>query len=61
VATLSPLARVVLNVLTSTGAWTAEDLARATKLPAGVVDVALTELVNAGRASGIEPERFASR
>jgi hypothetical protein len=47
-AALSPLARVVLDVL-----WpapgTAADLARETKLPIGVVEIALTELVNAGR------------
>jgi hypothetical protein len=34
----------------TTVAWTADDLARATKIPAGVVDVALRELANAPAA-----------
>jgi hypothetical protein len=42
-------------------AGTADDLARETKLPVGVVEVALTELVNAGRAVAVEPGRFRAR
>jgi len=54
---VSPLARVVLRVL-ELAPGTAEELARETKLPVGVVDLALTELVNAGRARGVEGKRF---
>jgi hypothetical protein len=57
---LSPLARVVLDVL-RLAPGTAEELALETKIPAGVVDSALAELVNAGRAVEVEPQRFAAR
>jgi hypothetical protein len=57
---LSPLARVVLDV-PRPAPGTAGELARETKLPVGVVDVALTELVNAGRAVRIEPGRFRAK
>lgn len=53
---LSPLARVVLRVL-EIAPGTAEELARETKLPAGVVQFALTELVNAGRARVLQTKR----
>jgi hypothetical protein len=59
-AGISPLARVVLDVLRP-APGTAADLAPETKLPIGVVEVALTELVNAGKATEIEPKRFAAR
>jgi hypothetical protein len=57
---LSPLARVVLDVL-RVAPGTADELARETKLPAGVVDSALAELVNSGRAVELEPRRFKAR
>jgi hypothetical protein len=57
---LSPLARVVLDVL-AVAPGTADELARETKIPVGVVEVALTELVNAGRAVELEPGRFKAK
>jgi hypothetical protein len=45
----------------TTLAWTADELARATKIPAGVVDVALRELANAGEATEMEPGRFKAK
>jgi predicted Rossmann fold nucleotide-binding protein DprA/Smf involved in DNA uptake len=60
VRALSPLARVVLDVL-SPAPGTAAELARETKLPVGVVEAALAELVGAGRAVEIEPGRFKAR
>jgi predicted Rossmann fold nucleotide-binding protein DprA/Smf involved in DNA uptake len=56
----SPLARVVFNVL-RVAPGTVEDLARETKLPLGVVDVALIELRNAGRAERMETGRWRAR
>jgi hypothetical protein len=35
--------------------WAAEELARETKLPIGVMEIALTELAHAGRAVEVEP------
>jgi hypothetical protein len=55
---LSPLARVVLDVL-RIAPGTAEELALETKIPAAVVDAALAELVSAGRALEAGPRRFA--
>jgi predicted Rossmann fold nucleotide-binding protein DprA/Smf involved in DNA uptake len=57
---LSPLARVVLNVLRVAPA-TADELALETKLPPAVLDAALAELVNAGRVLELEPRRFVAR
>jgi hypothetical protein len=57
---LSPLARVVLNVL-RVAPGTAEELALETKLPPAVIDAALAELVSAGRAVEVEPRRFQAR
>jgi hypothetical protein len=51
---------MVLRALEA-GAATSEELALATKLPAGVVDVVLIELRNAGRVDAIEGWRFVIR
>ena len=48
----SPRARVVFNVL-RIAPGTIEDLARETKLPPGVIDAALTELRELGRAEKV--------
>jgi len=56
----SPLAIVVLDVL-HVAPGTAKELALETKIPPGVVDYALAELVNAGRAVEVEPRRFKAR
>lgn len=55
--TLSPLAGIVLRVL-EPSPGTAEELAAETKLPAGVVDAALAELVAAGCAREVARKRF---
>jgi hypothetical protein len=57
---LSPLARVVYRVL-EVAEGTAEDLARETKLPVGVVDAALAELRAAGRAEEFAAARWRAR
>ncbi len=54
---LSPLARVVYRVL-EVAPGTAAELAAETKLPIGIVEIALTELRNAGRAEQLEPGRW---
>jgi hypothetical protein len=54
---LSALARIVLRAL-EIAPGTPEELARETKLPAGVVDSALAELRNAGRTEEFEPKRW---
>jgi hypothetical protein len=51
---LSPLARVVLNLL-DPAPGTPADLARESKLPVGVVEIALAELRGAGRAEEVQP------
>jgi hypothetical protein len=51
---------VVVNVL-SPAPGTARELAEETKLPVAVVEAALAELVGAGRAVEVEPERFRAR
>jgi hypothetical protein len=51
---LSPVARVVLNLL-DPAPGTAADLARESKLPLGVTELALVELRNAGRAEEVRP------
>jgi hypothetical protein len=60
VRALSPLARVVLDVL-RIAPGTAEELALETKIPAAVVDAALAELVSVGRAVEVEPRTFKAR
>jgi hypothetical protein len=49
-AALSPLARIVVDVL-RIGASTTKELASETKLPVGVVEAALAELRGAGRGA----------
>jgi hypothetical protein len=51
---MSPLARVVLDLL-APAPGTAVDLARESKLPVGVVEIALAELRGAGRAEEVQP------
>jgi hypothetical protein len=50
---LSPLARVVLNLL-DPAPGTPADIARESKLPIGVVEIALAELRGADRAEEVE-------
>lgn len=61
-ASLSPLASVILGVL-RVAPGTVEEITRETKIPFADVDAALTELVNAGRAVEVEVEsrRFKAR
>jgi hypothetical protein len=54
---LSPLARVILDVL-RIAPGTASELVVETKLPPAVVDSALVELLNAGRAVEVEARRL---